>query len=234
MVLREMRRRADLCSVPVLMLTGRTSEADEKIARFAGRHRLPDQAVRPGRAGRYRRRPDERQAPPPRLDCGRGGASLSGAANGTPSYFFNGEKIVGEPQIQPFDWSDPFDLDHQLTDEERLVRDTAEGYAQDQLQPRVTAAYLDEQFDREILREMGALGAARRDRARAIWRRRARLCQLWPDRARGRAGRQRLSLRRCRSSRASSCTRSSPTARKSSATNIFPACRAATWSAVSA
>ena len=65
---------------------------------------------------------------------------------------------MGEPQIQPFDWSDPFDLDHQLTDEERLVRDTAEGYAQDQLQPRVTAAYLDEHFDREILREMGSLG----------------------------------------------------------------------------
>lgn len=36
MVLREMRRRSELCSVPVLMLTGRTSVADEKIARFAG------------------------------------------------------------------------------------------------------------------------------------------------------------------------------------------------------
>lgn len=36
MVLREMRRRTELCSVPVLMLTARTSEADEKIARFAG------------------------------------------------------------------------------------------------------------------------------------------------------------------------------------------------------
>jgi glutaryl-CoA dehydrogenase len=65
---------------------------------------------------------------------------------------------VGEPQILPFDWADPFDLDHQLTDEERMVRDTAHGYAQEKLQPRVTEAYLNENFDREILREMGSLG----------------------------------------------------------------------------
>ena len=65
---------------------------------------------------------------------------------------------MGEPAILPFDWADPFDLNHQLTDEERLVRDTAEGYAQEKLQPRVTSAYLDERFDREILSEMGALG----------------------------------------------------------------------------
>ena len=65
---------------------------------------------------------------------------------------------MGEPAILPFNWSDPFDLDHQLTDEERMVRDTAESYAQESLQPRVTEAYLDEHFDREILREMGNLG----------------------------------------------------------------------------
>ncbi|MBA3577382.1 MAG: acyl-CoA dehydrogenase [Sphingomonas sp.] len=58
----------------------------------------------------------------------------------------------------PFDWADPFDLDSQLTDEEKLVRDTAEGYAQEKLQPRVTRAYLDEDFDRSILSEMGGLG----------------------------------------------------------------------------
>jgi glutaryl-CoA dehydrogenase len=65
---------------------------------------------------------------------------------------------VSEPKILPFDWADPFDLDSQLSDEERLVRDTAEGYAQGNLQPRVTKAYLDEDFDRDIFREMGALG----------------------------------------------------------------------------
>ena len=65
---------------------------------------------------------------------------------------------MAEPAILPFDWADPFDLNSQLTDEERLVRDTAEAYAQDKLQPRVTSAYMDERFDREILSEMGELG----------------------------------------------------------------------------
>ncbi len=65
---------------------------------------------------------------------------------------------MAEPAILPFDWSDPFDLDSQLSDEERLVRDTAEGYAQEKLQPRVTRAYLEESFDRDILSEMGELG----------------------------------------------------------------------------
>jgi glutaryl-CoA dehydrogenase len=65
---------------------------------------------------------------------------------------------VGEPAILPFDWTDPYDLDGQLTDEEKLVRDTAEGYAQEKLQPRVTEGYLNESFDRSILAEMGELG----------------------------------------------------------------------------
>jgi glutaryl-CoA dehydrogenase len=65
---------------------------------------------------------------------------------------------VGEPVIKPFDWEDPFALDEQLSDEERMVRDTAETYAQAELQPRVTKAYLEEDFDREIMREMGKLG----------------------------------------------------------------------------
>lgn len=57
-----------------------------------------------------------------------------------------------------FDWQDPFALDAQLTDEERMVRDAARAYAQEQLLPRVTRAFLDESFDREIMREMGQLG----------------------------------------------------------------------------
>lgn len=65
---------------------------------------------------------------------------------------------MAEPQITPFDWSDPFGLEDQLTEEERLVRDTAEGYAQERLLPRVTEAYLEERFDREIMNELGALG----------------------------------------------------------------------------
>ncbi len=65
---------------------------------------------------------------------------------------------MGDPVIKSFNWEDPFGLDDQLTDEERMVRDTAENYAQNQLQPRVTEAYLNENFDREIMREMGRLG----------------------------------------------------------------------------
>ncbi|WGD30461.1 acyl-CoA dehydrogenase [Ancylobacter sp. WKF20] len=57
-----------------------------------------------------------------------------------------------------FDWADPFDLDGQLTEEERLVRDTARDYAQEKLLPRVTSAYMEERFDRDIMNEMGELG----------------------------------------------------------------------------
>jgi glutaryl-CoA dehydrogenase len=65
---------------------------------------------------------------------------------------------MAEPTITPLDWADPFDISDQLTDEERLVRETAQAYAQDKLLPRVTSAYLDERFDREIMTEMGELG----------------------------------------------------------------------------
>jgi glutaryl-CoA dehydrogenase len=65
---------------------------------------------------------------------------------------------LAEAAIGRFDWADAFALEAQLSDEERLVRDTAEGYAQEKLQPRVTSAFLDERFDREIMDEMGALG----------------------------------------------------------------------------
>ena len=57
-----------------------------------------------------------------------------------------------------FDWADPLDLDGQLTEEERLVRDTARDYAQEKLLPRIVSAYVDERFDREIMSEMGELG----------------------------------------------------------------------------
>jgi glutaryl-CoA dehydrogenase len=68
------------------------------------------------------------------------------------------EEIMTSPAIARFDWEDPFALDAQLQDEEKIVRDTAEAYAREKLQPRVTQAYLDERFDRDILHEMGALG----------------------------------------------------------------------------
>ena len=63
-----------------------------------------------------------------------------------------------EVRIAPMNPLDPFALDDQLTQEERMVRDTARDYAQDRLLPRVTSAYLDERFDREIMSELGSLG----------------------------------------------------------------------------
>jgi glutaryl-CoA dehydrogenase len=57
-----------------------------------------------------------------------------------------------------FKWDDPLLLEEQLTEEERLVRDTARAYAQDKLLPRVKDAYLNEHTDRAIFSEMGALG----------------------------------------------------------------------------
>lgn len=57
-----------------------------------------------------------------------------------------------------FDWKDPFRLDEQLTEEERLVRDTARQYAREKLLPRVRDAYHNETVEPEIFREMGAMG----------------------------------------------------------------------------
>ena len=57
-----------------------------------------------------------------------------------------------------FDWQDPLDLEGQLTEEERMVRDTARTYAREKLLPRVTSAFLEERFDREIMTELGKLG----------------------------------------------------------------------------
>jgi len=57
-----------------------------------------------------------------------------------------------------FNWEDPFLLEQQLTEEERLVRDTAHSYAQEKLAPRVKEAYANEHTDPDIFREMGELG----------------------------------------------------------------------------
>lgn len=62
------------------------------------------------------------------------------------------------PERLCFDPFDAFDLAGQLSDEERMVQDTARRYAQEKLLPRVTKAYLEEDFDRRIMREMGELG----------------------------------------------------------------------------
>ncbi len=57
-----------------------------------------------------------------------------------------------------FNWKDPLDLDGQLSEEEKLIRDTAYDYAQGVLLPRVEEAFLEENTDVKIFREMGELG----------------------------------------------------------------------------
>ena len=57
-----------------------------------------------------------------------------------------------------FDWSDPFNLEGQLTEEERMIRDAAKAYAEAKLQPRVIKAWSEETTDVGIFREMGELG----------------------------------------------------------------------------
>ncbi|MCC7039170.1 MAG: acyl-CoA dehydrogenase [Burkholderiales bacterium] len=62
------------------------------------------------------------------------------------------------PSRPTFHWEDPLLLDRQLTDEERMVRDTAHAYAQEKLLPRVRDAFRHETTDPAIFREMGELG----------------------------------------------------------------------------
>lgn len=57
-----------------------------------------------------------------------------------------------------FQWDDPLLLENQLSDEERMIRDTARSYAHDKLLPRVLQANREEHFDPDIMKELGELG----------------------------------------------------------------------------
>ena len=57
-----------------------------------------------------------------------------------------------------FDWNDPFFLDQQLSDEERMVRDTARQFSRDVLLPRVIDDFREERFDPAVMQQMGQLG----------------------------------------------------------------------------
>ena len=62
------------------------------------------------------------------------------------------------PDLGSFNWEDPFLLEEQLSEEERMIRDSARAYAQEKLQPRIRAAYNDEVVDKNIFKEMGGMG----------------------------------------------------------------------------
>ncbi len=62
------------------------------------------------------------------------------------------------PEKPTFQWDDPLLLDSELTEEERMIRETARAYAQEKLAPRVIAAYREETVEPALFAEMGALG----------------------------------------------------------------------------
>ncbi len=62
------------------------------------------------------------------------------------------------PDLSDFNWQDPFRLSDQLSDEERMITDSARAYASEKLQPRVIDAYANEVTDPDIFREMGEMG----------------------------------------------------------------------------
>jgi glutaryl-CoA dehydrogenase len=67
-------------------------------------------------------------------------------------------KAQGPAAVAEFNWQDPLDLEAQLTEEERMIRDSARAFAADKLAPRVKEAFRQERFDREIINELGAQG----------------------------------------------------------------------------
>ncbi len=67
-------------------------------------------------------------------------------------------KTDGPRPVTEFNWEDPLGLESQLSEEERMIRDTVRDYAQEKLLPRVKGAFREERFDREIMDEMGELG----------------------------------------------------------------------------
>ena len=61
-------------------------------------------------------------------------------------------------KLADFNWEDPLDLESLLTEDERMIRDSARAFCADKLQPRVKSAFRDERFDREIMTELGEMG----------------------------------------------------------------------------
>jgi glutaryl-CoA dehydrogenase len=67
-------------------------------------------------------------------------------------------KAHGPAPLAEFNWEDPLDLESQLSEDERMIRDTARAFCADKLMPRVQKAFREERFDREIMNELGAIG----------------------------------------------------------------------------
>ena len=77
-----------------------------------------------------------------------------------------------------FNWKDPLNLEDLLTEEEKLIRNTASDYAQEKLMPRVEEAFLDELTDKKIFREMEVRFVGYNN-SRKIWVCRSFICFIW-------------------------------------------------------
>ncbi|RSH86559.1 uncharacterized protein EHS24_004828 [Apiotrichum porosum] len=69
-----------------------------------------------------------------------------------------GARTMASAKFAQYNWEDPLNLQSLLTDEEQAIQETARSFAQENLLPRVTEAYRNENFDPEVMREMGSLG----------------------------------------------------------------------------
>src|ERR1043166_9084950 len=67
-------------------------------------------------------------------------------------------KAHGPAPLAEFNWEDRLDLEGQLSEDERMIRDTARAFSADKLMPRVQKAFREERFDREIMNELGEVG----------------------------------------------------------------------------
>ena len=67
-------------------------------------------------------------------------------------------KAHGPAPVAEFNWEDPLDLESQLSEDERMIRDSARAFCADKLAPRVLKAFREERFDREIMNELGEVG----------------------------------------------------------------------------
>ncbi len=103
------------------------------------------------------------------------------AETATPQKPARAQKSTAPLSDAAFDWQDPLDLEGELSEDERMVRDTARAYAQEKLFPRVLTAYREERFDREVVNEMGHLGLLGADHPRGIRRLRSRRRLLRAD-----------------------------------------------------
>ena len=67
-------------------------------------------------------------------------------------------KSKDAPDLGVFSWSDPFYLEQQLSEEERMLRDASRTFAEEKLQPRITKAFQNETVEPQLFREMGEMG----------------------------------------------------------------------------